>query len=440
MNPLVTVATVIILLIIIAGVIIGTICLVKKYQTPETYAATYGDSSDFIVCPQVWKHDCKNEKVIELNVEANQVSFPCKFDFAESVNINPINGLYYFPLNDSSECEKVGRLDARPTCGLKGKCGDLGSGLYSYDPNSNIWERVSPYPNNSTVVVGSKFSPDGTIWIGADPGNFGLVYWILGDSEMTAIRHMSSNIENPGSSPYNARYNSTVKMPQLLLGTNDVCFDSNFSDNNRLWIVSNLDNLSLGGVLTTFDFETKESAVIVAGMPACAGICDPGNGYIYIASLLNVMAFNKDTKTITEVCGCMQDYPMYDNITFNPLENMMYITTFSQSRFAYDAIYYLRNWMSKIYSTSYGASYEDVVNMGRTSQKNTKILFITIDLNKSAIGRPTFYSHPGWDNFDLEVTHMLPVNFEEPNKFLLVNFSSNVFVELEITDPKYNRN
>lgn len=422
-------AYIVLLVLVLAAV--SAIMLLKPKS--ERYNLTALDLKTPLIAPPVWKRDCNSVTLNKLKVKDIKVPFPCPSDFAESVSIHPITGLYYFPLNDSTTC-RPNLIAYYPTCVVPGECGEMGSsGLYTYDPETDIWEKVCSYPDDKAVVLGSKISPDGTLWIGTDPGNFGIVYWTIGKGEMKAIREMSSGVKNPSSSkPYAARYNKTIKMDTLLLGTNEICFDSDYSNNNLVWLCSNLDNLALGGIISTVNMATKQVKHILRGLPACAGICDPGNGNIYIGTLLDVICFNKNTGKVVEVCGCMQRYPMYDNIIHNPVNNMLYVTTFSQSRRDYDAIYYMPDAAAVAHSYLFGANYQDVTNTTRTPQKNTEILFVTIDLNKSKVGTPEFYSFPAWEDFDLETTQMTPIDNNDPSKFLLINFIANTFSILTI--------
>lgn len=366
------------------------------------------------------------------NMPATLTWFPCTAKgtqnisgncYAESVVYNPIDSCYYLCLNTIVNSKSDG-----VTC------------LFKYSPSTNMWSNILIIGANSTVA-GTKIDSTGTYWIGCDSMDKSIRVFNLKTLQMVGSFKCTASI-----------YEDNAFFPQHRtqdLCVNDLTFSSNFVNDGMIYVVSNVSYKLYNGNLFALQILPKIGyppvgtlTMLAEEFIATSGIFDPNDGYVYVATIGDILRYNKSTGTTTELFNSVLSPGLgYDNIVYDSASKNLVIAIYSYGNYgpSYNITCptYLDTIKGALIRDSHytndslnGACYQNSSNQYYGSAgcdgDGYQVRFMTYNMSTNNY---KIIILPVISNFGNLVTHVQPVG---NNKFVLINWAQNKFCTVQL--------
>lgn len=307
--------------------------------------------------------------------DISKIPFPSKGDFAESCCFGE-NGKMYIPINNRRRCT-----------------------IYELDVSSGTFKSLTTL---RSVILGSCIRGNNLIL--ADTLNRCV---ILFDVSSEPTQHPPRRFPIAGF-------------------PNDVCY----ADDNTVYVVSNVNYRSKNGIVHRIDLSTDPNSdidhttVVMANIYSGCGI-QFVDSVLYVATLMNVICYDTQTNTRTEILSNHVDRSLYDNVTVIS-EDELCITIFdNNSATAHRAMRNpcLRTLLIAAMSATIGVAYFDINNIDRR-MNNRRISYVKYNKRTKESTYVTFDKRI--EAFDNTVTCMCYHN----DSCYVINWKANCLVRL----------
>ena len=334
------------------------------------------------------------------NFDISKIPFPNKGDFAESCCFGQ-NGQMYIPINNKKTCT-----------------------IYEYNVSSGTFKVLTTL---RSVILGSCIHGNNLIL--ADSLNRCVILFDVGSGTIRRFPTVASVASAASSTAASSTAASSTAASSTAASStaassafpNDVCY----GDNNTVYVVSNVNYRSKNGIVHRIDLSTGQTSVVMANIYTGCGI-QFVDSILYVATLMNVICYNTQTNTSTEILANSVDRPMYDNVSLLSKDEVCFTIFANNTEMGHRTMLNpcLRTLLLTAMSATIGVAYFNIYNKDRKMNKR-RISFVKYNTRTRESSYITFDKRI--DAFDNTVTCICSHN---ESSYVVINWKANFLVRM----------